>query len=189
VRLGVGLHHRDVRDDPAVFVRMLLEDQAALRLGLDDAQLVETHRGLIPAEHTRGRLVDDGLLAVGDAASQATLVAGEGIRVAIESGELAGDVIVAALARGDVSREALLPYETESRRRLRGQAAVGARLNRRLATTSDDARWDRRVADLESMPPDLVVALLQSQLPLRRVAAWALRSPLAAARLVRSVTA
>lgn len=59
--------------------------------------------------HSPRKLLDDGLLAVGDAAGLASQQSGEGILLAIESGELAARVIAAA--DGDYRRERLAPYE------------------------------------------------------------------------------
>ena len=53
-------------------------------------------------------LLDDGLLAIGDAAGLASERSGEGIRAAVESGELAARVIAAA--GGDYRRSRLAPY-------------------------------------------------------------------------------
>jgi menaquinone-9 beta-reductase len=53
-------------------------------------------------------LLDDGVLLIGDAAGLASPHSGEGIRAAVESGLLAAQTIIAA--RGDYSRQALLPY-------------------------------------------------------------------------------
>ena len=56
----------------------------------------------------RHRLVDDGVVLVGDAAGLACPASGEGIRPAIESGLLAAEAIVEA--RGSYTRAALAPY-------------------------------------------------------------------------------
>jgi flavin-dependent dehydrogenase len=56
----------------------------------------------------RGRMIDDGVVLVGDAAGVADPQSGEGIRQAIESGLLAADTIVEA--RGEFARHRLEPY-------------------------------------------------------------------------------
>lgn len=58
--------------------------------------------------HATRRVVDDGVLLIGDAAGLAYTQSGEGIRPAIESGIMAAETIVAA---GNYRRERLLPYE------------------------------------------------------------------------------
>ena len=61
-------------------------------------------------EHQRSR-VADGILAVGDAAAFVNPVTAEGISYALDSGIMAADVGVTALARGDCSRSALEAYD------------------------------------------------------------------------------
>lgn len=58
--------------------------------------------------HARRTLFDDGVLLVGDAAGLAYPYSGEGIRTAIESGQLAADAIRAA--SGDYAADRLRPY-------------------------------------------------------------------------------
>jgi flavin-dependent dehydrogenase len=76
-------------------------------------------------EAQRPRLVDDGVLLVGDAAGLAYPASGEGIRPAVESGLLAAEVILAA--GGDYGRADLDPYRVEIERRF-GGGSIGPRL-------------------------------------------------------------
>jgi flavin-dependent dehydrogenase len=76
-------------------------------------------------EAQRPRLVDDGVLLVGDAAGLAYPASGEGIRPAVESGLLAAEVIRAAGGRH--GRAELDPYRVEIKRRF-GGGAIGPRL-------------------------------------------------------------
>lgn len=59
-------------------------------------------------ERSAPRLVDDGVLLIGDAAGLASPQSGEGIRPAVESGLLAAEVVMEA--GGDFSRERLSRY-------------------------------------------------------------------------------
>ena len=67
------------------------------------------------AEPPRRRVVDTGVLLVGDAAGLAYAPSGEGIRPAIESGLLAAATIVAA--DGNYTRQRIEPYEERLRER------------------------------------------------------------------------
>jgi flavin-dependent dehydrogenase len=60
--------------------------------------------------HSPRKLLDDGLLVIGDAAGLAFRESGEGIRPAIESGLLAADTILAA--QGNYDQGNLQPYAT-----------------------------------------------------------------------------
>jgi flavin-dependent dehydrogenase len=59
-------------------------------------------------ERIAPKLVDDGVLFIGDAAGLAYPQSGEGIRPAVESGLMAADVLAAA--SGDYRRQNLEPY-------------------------------------------------------------------------------
>ena len=178
VRLGVGLHHADVRDDPKERLARLLQEQAAVDLGLAEGTITEYHYGLIPAETVAPRFAGDSVLAVGDAAGHASLVVGEGIRISLVAGEMAGEAIVGAMKRGS----ALSCFEERFRREFGRELRIGARLNRRLAAPGGDGRWNRRVELLRTMPPELVFDLLQSRVQLWDMLRWLARRP---TRLVR----
>lgn len=187
VRVGVGLHHSDTRQDPKQHLDALVDDSAAIGVDLSGAEIVEHHVGLVPAERLPDRLVGDGVLAVGDAACQATLVAGEGIRLSLAAGDLAGHVAARAVAAGDASAAALLSYESGFRAEFGRRLRLGHALNRRLARL-DDAGWDANIRRLRRIPPAAVPLLLQSEftLPL----AWALaRAPRAWLPLAHAVGA
>jgi digeranylgeranylglycerophospholipid reductase len=179
VRLGVGLHHADVRDDPKDRLARLLQEESKVGLGLVDAAITEYHYGLIPAETVASRFAGPGVVAVGDAAGHASLVVGEGIRISLLAGEMAAEAVVGAVRRN----AALTTFEERFRRELGRELRIGARLNRRLAAPADDARWNRRVELLGTMPPELVFELLQSRIPPAAVMRWLARRPV---RLVRA---
>jgi digeranylgeranylglycerophospholipid reductase len=176
VRLGVGLHHADVRGNPRVQLRALHGDADTFGLDLTGSTVRESHFGLIPAEGHAARVVADGLVAVGDAAGQGTLVVGEGIRTGIRAGEVAGDVIHAALARGSTSRGALLPYETWCENELGRSFRVAEVLNRRLSEFGD-REWGSALGVLRRMPADLVLDLLESRFSRRRLLLWLAANP------------
>jgi len=176
VRLGVGLHHADVRDNPRVQLRTLHANAGTFGLDLGGSAVRESHFGLIPAQGRAARVVADGLVAVGDAAGQGTLVVGEGIRTGIRAGEVAGDVIHSALKRGSVSRDALLPYETWCERELGRSFRAAEVLNRRLSEFGD-REWSSALRVLRGMPADLVLDLLESRFPRRRLLLWLVANP------------
>ena len=69
------------------------------------------HAGEARSDNSINRRADDGVLAVGDAVSSINPLFGEGIRPGMESAEMAATVALAALDRGDTSRERLAVYE------------------------------------------------------------------------------
>lgn len=66
--------------------------------------------GQVPTRRTLDCTVGNGIILVGDAASQANPIHGGGIGPSMIGGALAGKTITEALEKGDVSQEALWPY-------------------------------------------------------------------------------
>jgi digeranylgeranylglycerophospholipid reductase len=161
VRLGVGVTHPDVSFHPRPYLDRLLAKGSRLGLRLEGAQPLEYHHGLIPSSRSRGRLVGDGIVVVGDAAGQASPLAGEGIRWAIRAGQMAGEAVDDALAGGDPSAGHLAEYEA------RWQAAHGRNLyiaelvNARIAAWSD-AHWDEGIRLLRRFSADQFIRALKT---------------------------
>lgn len=128
--LNIGLGRLDPRGLPAhvaAFVEFLRQ---AGKIKFDLPVSMLGHAYLLYSKTNR-KLIDDGMLLVGDAAGLAYSQSGEGIRPAIESGLLAAKVIVAAA--GKYTRESLEPYRAALSARF-GEAgrdlstSVGSRL-------------------------------------------------------------
>lgn len=105
--LNVGLGRADGREFPR-HVRAFVDFLAARgRVPADVPSRWLGHAYLL-YDSTRPRLVDDGVMLVGDAAGLAYAQSGEGIRPAAESGLMAASVV--ARAAGLYGRERLEPY-------------------------------------------------------------------------------
>ncbi|HYM36704.1 MAG TPA: NAD(P)/FAD-dependent oxidoreductase [Steroidobacteraceae bacterium] len=98
--------------------------------------------------HTRSprKIVDDGVLLIGDAVGLAYPESGEGIRPAIESGIMAAEVIVAA--RPNYTLSALANYETKLQARFGVRHAspsmIPAAIKVKLARSLMKTRWFAR---------------------------------------------
>jgi flavin-dependent dehydrogenase len=105
--LNVGLGRLDPRSLPvhvAAFVRFLKDTG---KVAFDLPHAMRGHAYLIQRE-TKRKIVDDGILLIGDAAGLAYSQSGEGILPAIESGLLAAKTIVNA--GGKYTRDRLSGY-------------------------------------------------------------------------------
>jgi flavin-dependent dehydrogenase len=105
--VNIGFGRRQTRDFPAqaaAFWTFL----TGLRRVPDDLPRHWPGHAYLLYEGPGRRVVDDGVLLVGDAAGLAYAQSGEGIRPAIESGLLAAATVLAAAGR--YGREALEPY-------------------------------------------------------------------------------
>lgn len=115
--LNVGLGRLDSRSLPAATTRFLAFLEAREKIPPRTPLRWRGHAYAVNAAPRR-RIVDAGVVLVGDAAGVADPQSGEGIRQAVESGLLAARTIVEA--RGQCSRDRLEPYATSLRARLAG---------------------------------------------------------------------
>jgi geranylgeranyl reductase family protein len=132
--LNVGLGRLDRRSLSRHVAEFLVFLRRTGKVAFDLPASILGHAYLIYSKTTR-KLVDDGVMLIGDAAGLAYSQSGEGIRPAIESGLLAGQVITDAA--GDYRREKLEAYVGLLRQRYghtRGDwaTAVGRRLSPRM---------------------------------------------------------
>jgi flavin-dependent dehydrogenase len=113
--LNVGFGRRDPRAFPAQLrgFRRFLGESGRVPAGLPERW--PGHSYLVYEGEGR-RIVDDGVLLVGDAAGLAYAASGEGIGPAIESGLMAARVVLGAAGR--YGREALAPYRSALEGRL-----------------------------------------------------------------------
>lgn len=163
VRVGVGVIHPDSRAKPDEYLDRLIANAARWGVDLRGAQPIEHHAGLIPSERFAERFVGDGILGVGDAVGNASSLLGEGIRWAIVAGRMAGETIVEALDRGDVSRRSLAVFEQRWRAKFGADLRLAHRINRRIAAWSS-AKWDQRLELLKLLTPEQFLEALKTNL-------------------------
>ncbi len=179
VRAGIGVLKPDTTVDPADYLDTFVRDYPPLRDALAGASPVESHTGVIPCEGPSPTLVADGLITVGDAAGQASSLAGEGIRFAMHAGRLAGRVGADAIGRQDVSSAALGAYPREWERRFGRDHRRAYAITNRLYQSSDD-QWDAAIRLLGSAGSAAYVRLMATDLSpqlLIPLAAAAVRHP------------
>lgn len=124
--LNVGLGRFDPRSLPAATARFVAFLEETGRIPRRFPWRWRGHSYAVHAS-TRARLIDDGVVLIGDAAGLADPQSGEGIRQAIESGLLAASAIVEA--RGDYASDRLQPYHAALAARFTtGPASAVARL-------------------------------------------------------------
>jgi digeranylgeranylglycerophospholipid reductase len=182
IRVGVGVMRPDSDADPRRLLDGLLA-LPALAETLRGAQPVEQHAGLIPVAPLRIPMVRDGVVCVGDAASHASALVGEGIRYAIGAGEAAGRALGEAVREGDAAP--LHRFERRWHARHRRDFAVAYRVNRALSGFVD-ARWDAAVSAIGDTPSWFVTASLRTDFRPRHLARLAITHPRLATRYVRA---
>ena len=127
--LNIGLGREDpqrLAEHSAAFLDWLKTTE---RIPDDSPAVLHGHAYLLYG-HSQRKLIDDGVLLIGDAAGLAYAQSGEGIRPAIESGLLAAATVLAA--KGDYSSAGLSGYQDNLRKRF---GAPGDTRPQPLATT------------------------------------------------------
>jgi len=177
VRVGVGVTYPDARGvDLKNCLDRLVRDDDRFGPLLRDAGCIELHRGFIPDEPFPLKPVADGLLIVGDAAGQASALAGEGIRFAMEMGQLAGRAAVEALRQGGPSRERLARAHAEWGRRHGRNFRIAMEINRRMAAFSD-AQWDKAVRYMARLTDSQFLQFLKTDFTLSLLLRIVARNP------------
>ena len=149
---------------PAIeYLRDFVNNMPGLRKG----KIIEINAGGIPVGGPIKKTVKDNLLIVGDAARQVNPLDGGGIDLAMQAGDIAGEVAAKAVAEGNASEKRLNEYE----RRWREQ--MGQRLERYLKAknvfiTLSDQDLDRLAEALSEVKferislTDMLKALLKA---------------------------
>ncbi|MBI4497525.1 MAG: NAD(P)/FAD-dependent oxidoreductase [Chloroflexi bacterium] len=176
VRVGVGVVRPLTDADPRRSLDHMIQEHPALRDACAGASPIEVHAGLIPMVSPPERLAADGLVLVGDAAAQASPLAGEGIRFAIQAGRLAAPVIIEAVRSGDTSAAFLARYGAAWRARYTHAMRMGYQISARW-TRYTDPEWDDQVRLLLRLTPQEFAQLLHAEVTRSWAVRVALRHP------------
>lgn len=116
---NVGLGVRDRHVKPAI---EYLKDFIASDQRFKDARIIEKGGGICPVSGILDKIVDDGLMLVGDAAGELIPCTGAGIHTAIEAGKIAGKVAAEAVSERNTTAIRLSEY------RMRFEEIYGKRI-------------------------------------------------------------
>lgn len=160
VRLGVGVIRPDVDEDSREYLDSFVQRLPSLASEFAGSSPVEYHTGLFPSEGVVERFVADGLIATGDSAGHGSTLVGEGIRFAIYSGQMAGEVAAEAARAADGSAAFLSRYDRQWRARFGREMDISYIVNQRIARWSD-AKWDEGMDLLRRLTPAQAADLLR----------------------------
>lgn len=152
LRLGVGVLHPDCDDDARIYLDRIMYDLPSLAEKLKNASPIEYHTGLFPSEGPIERFSSDGLLMAGDSGGHGSTLVGEGIRFAIYSGQMAGQVAAEAVKAGDSSEKSLSRFDKQWRARFGRDMDISYTVNKRIAGYSDD-QWDGALDLMKRLTP------------------------------------
>ncbi len=160
VRLGVGVLHPDCDDDARVYLDRIMHELPQFAGKFKDASPVEYHTGLFPSEGTVERFSRAGLLLAGDSGGHGSTLVGEGIRFAIYSGQMAGQVAAEAIKAGDTSEKFLGRFDKQWRARFGREMDISYIINKRIANYSDE-QWDGALDLMKRLTPAQAASTLR----------------------------
>ena len=152
VRLGVGVLHPDRDEDARIYLDHVMRNLPQLRDKFQGASPVEYHTGLFPSEGPVEHFSRDGLLLAGDAGGHGSTLVGEGIRFAIYSGQMAGEVAAEAIKEGNTSTSFLERFDKRWRARFGRDMDISYMINKRIAAYSDE-QWDNALDLMKRLTP------------------------------------
>ena len=117
------------------------------KLRCPQAQPYEIHGGAYGLNGAIGRNFGDGFLVVGDAASQASPLLGEGIRYALTFGKFAGETAARAARMNSTSSDVLEQYNRQCAEHLKDYFAVASN----LLQVPTDEYWDAVITNIKRL--------------------------------------
>lgn len=123
VNTGLGVQAVEGSPNPRISFLRLINDRFS---HIVNADVLDGRGAYVPTRRPLDNMVSNGLLVVGDAACQVNPIHGGGIGPAMTAGKLAGETILEALERGDVSFRGLWSYNV---RYMRGYGSKQASLD------------------------------------------------------------
>jgi digeranylgeranylglycerophospholipid reductase len=177
VRLGVGVIHPDSDDDARSYLDRIIHDLPQLSDKLKGANPIEYHTGLFPAERPMERFSRDGLLLAGDAGGHGSTLVGEGIRFAIYSGLMAGNVAAEAVRACNTSAAFLERFDKQWRARFGRDMDISYLINKHIASYSDE-QWDSAFDLLKRLTPAQMAQAMRGEYSASLIMGIIARNPL-----------
>lgn len=173
--VGVGVR-RIHRASPIVYLKRFIASDPRFR----DAEILMVTAGVTPASGILSRIVDDGVMLVGDAAGELIPCTGAGIHSGLVAGRIAGDVAAEASLEGRLEAERLGEYVE------RFEAGWGRRIrdSRRVVEMLDRFSDDDLNLLAEVLTGEEIVALANGVDVSRVLARVMRRAPLKVVKLI-----
>lgn len=104
--VGIGAGMQQATKPAIRYLQYFINQSPKLR----DGAIINRTGGICPVTGTLDKIVDDGVMLVGDAAGQTIPMTGAGVESAIHAGKIAGRVASKAIQEGDTSKTRLEEY-------------------------------------------------------------------------------
>jgi len=176
VRVGFGVISPICKENPLHLLDKFLSSEHPVAQQIKPFSIIETHLGSVPNSGFIAQSYSDNLLIAGDAAGQVLGIAGEGIRLALDIGAMAGETAAQALSENDTSAHFLKRYEALWKRKYARSIELNARLNQ-IIRHYKDAQWDKAVSVLNEVDPAIVLALMKGNFDLKLLSLILTKNP------------
>jgi digeranylgeranylglycerophospholipid reductase len=180
VRIGVGIGRPESTVDPLIKLNNIMENKLYPLNLLGKIQPIEVHYGMIPNEGLRKNCVYDGLMMIGDTAGQANPLVLEGIRYAIEFGQLSGTIGADSL-QFNSTIDSLKEYERSCRKILEKKIQSALNVQSRWLSLSD-SDWDKEIDIIKDLTIDEFLDFIKSDFSNYKMMKLALNHPKLVAR-------
>ncbi len=104
---------------------------------LSESVPIGEYRGQLPVEGVLDKTFSDGIVAVGTAAGHIYPLSAHGLRYALESGKIAGEVVAESVQKNNVYKEKLSEYEREWKNKFGKEIETGELLLNSLQVSPD----------------------------------------------------
>lgn len=160
VRVGIATIRPISKTSPVKYLDDFLSSNNDIVQNLRPYSEIEFHQGFIPNNGILPKTVSNGLIVVGDAAGQILAIAGEGIRFALDIGDIAGLVAGKAILNKKYNEDFLAGYEKKWREKYALRFKISYEVNKRLRNYTDED-WEEKVRILSHLSPDLLAGILK----------------------------
>ncbi len=168
VRVGIGIVAPKCKANPLELLEAFINSNHEIARQLQPYSIVETHLGSVPNAGYIDKTYADNLLVAGDSAGQVLGIAGEGIRLALEIGKMAGETAAAAIQKNDTSADYLKKYEATWKKKYARSISLNHTLNTIIGDFSD-AKWDRVIGVLKEVDPEIILKMMKGYFDLNLI--------------------
>ncbi len=176
VRVGIGVVAPKSMANPLELLENYMNTNHEITRQLKPYSILEVHLGAVPNSGYIEKSYADNLMIVGDAAGQVLGIAGEGIRLALDIGRMAGETAANAIKEQDTSERFLKQYETLWKKKYGLSINLNHAMNE-IITNYSDAKWDKVISIMKDVDPDIILALMKGNFDMKLVSMILTRNP------------
>jgi digeranylgeranylglycerophospholipid reductase len=176
VRIGVGIGWPESEVRTIHQLDRLAQERPGPLRTLGRIVPFELHFGIVPNAGIPDKSVANGLVLVGDSASQVNPMVLDGIRFALRYGEMAGRVASEAIRMEDTSERFLAKYDHKWRKEVGRDFKIGHLIQKRFLSFKDE-EWDGEVERLADFSGEEFLEIQKGLFSVSNILGLAMRHP------------